>query len=126
MTRINLVPPSELYRKHLQAEYYELPEIFRLVFNRQLKGYTPADSDIPPTYRFGVGHKRFFYDKLAFLYERHMALVNEMHIRGFKANLPVIPQDLKAYWFGHWEPPQEAIDLSRARIQQRIKELNWK
>ena len=123
MTRINLIPPSELHRKHLQAEYYELPEIFRLVKNRQEKGQTPATCNIPSTYRFGSGHKIFFYDKLAFLFSRHQALVNEMHARGYKATILTIPKGLKLYWFGHWEPSPEEINLSRQRIQQRVKEL---
>lgn len=126
MTRINLIPPSELHRKHLQAEYYELPEIFRLVQRRQSKGDTPTTCRIPPAYRFGTGHKIFFYDKLGFLVERHVALVNEMHARGYQASHLIVPCELKNHWFGHYTPSDEEVALSRARIQQRVKELKLK
>lgn len=126
MTRINLIPPSELHRKHLQAEYYELPEIFRLVDARQKKKHTPKHCNIPPTYRFGLGHKTFFYDKLFWLLGRHHLLVNEMHLRGYQATIIDVPGKfvhLENHWFGHWHPTDAEIELSRERINQRVLEL---
>lgn len=128
MTRINLVPPSELHRKHLQAEYYELPEIFRLVRARQAKGFSPTTMHIPSTYRFGEGHKTFFYDKLKWLAWRHLALKIEMKCRGYSVNMLSVTSifsDLDPYWWGDWTPSEADIQLSRDRIEQRKRELGW-
>jgi len=127
MTRINLVPPSELRARHLAAEHYELPGVFRLVYGRQLKGYTPSNCDIPPTYRLGKGHQMFFYDKLGFLTSRHIALTVEMRHRGYSASydLPPVATMILPHWFGDYVPTPEAIALSRERINQRIVELGW-
>ena len=75
MTRINLIPPSELCDKHLIAEMHELPRVFRLA--------RPCP-DAPKQYTLGKGHVKFFYDKIAFLHGRFIALVDEMLNRGFK------------------------------------------
>lgn len=126
MTRINLIPPFMLHRKFLQAEYYELPEIFSLVRARQAIGHGPANCNIPDTYRFGTGHKIFFYNKLSWVTHRYHDLVDEMRKRGYNVNEMIITEvyrDLALHWWGDWDPPQEAIDLSRQRIQQRIIDL---
>lgn len=60
MTRINLVPVSELSDQHLIAEYRELPRIFNLVLNAQYKGKYPLDFKISDTYLLGTGHVTFF------------------------------------------------------------------
>ena len=73
MTRINLVPPSELHDKHLLAEYRELPRVFKLA--------RPCD-DIPEKYCLGTGHVKFFYNKLEFLYKRQCQLCEEMKRQG--------------------------------------------
>jgi len=86
MTRINLVPPATLARQHLVAEYRELPRVFGLVHKAQAKGRTPADCDIPKSYRLGAGHVTFFYDKLSWLLWRQMALIQEMDRRGYAVN----------------------------------------
>jgi hypothetical protein len=99
----------------------ELPDIFRLVYNRQLKGDTPLSCSIPDSYRFGKGHVSFFYDKLWFLLGRHNSLIQEMHHRGYQASHLVVNPLLKDHWFGHWTPPPEAVELSRQRIAERLK-----
>lgn len=131
MTRINLVPPSELHGKHLVAEYYELPEIFILAQKRMLKGHTPEMCEIPAEYCFGIGHKRFFYNKLKFLDTRLTLLVEEMHNRGYQtqagarilAQLPLCLISTKSEWWCDWIPPEHSIELSRARLRQRAFEL---
>ena len=114
MTRINLVPPSELCDKHLLAEYRELPRVFKLA---------RADADIPPAYVLGTGHVTFFYDKLAYLVRRQMALVAECKRRGF--NIAFDADDLvgankNAKLYGDYEPTQQALALNRARIAERM------
>lgn len=74
MTRINLVPPEELHRLHLIAEYRELPRVFSLA---------REGVEIPETYTFGHGHVKFFYNKLWFITLRHRLLVLEMERRGY-------------------------------------------
>ena len=68
MTRINLVAPSMLTDQHLFAEYREITRLFALV--RAACDKHPASairSKIPDSYRLGVGHVLFFYDKLGFI-----------------------------------------------------------
>jgi hypothetical protein len=78
MTRINCIPPSELTRQHLVAEYRELPRIFGMVLSMVERGVTsPAQAKIPPTYRMGTGHMKFFCDKLEYLVQRQRALVDD-------------------------------------------------
>lgn len=122
MTRINLVPPSELTDKHLLAEYRELPRVFGLV-HRKLVKHKPIDK-IPPSYRMGEGHVKFFYDKLGFVEERLISLVAEMKSRGFKPSFsgrmrefyPTIP----AHLWNYWSPPEYAVETSRERIEERL------
>lgn len=125
MTRINVVPPQELSRQHLLAEYRELPRVFGLVRKAQGRGATPADFTIPTDYTLGRGHVTFFYNKLLWLSWRHIHLVNEMVSRGyepkFTANLRVEFGDLDYRWFGDWQPDAEALRINRARIKERTK-----
>jgi len=73
VTRINVVPPEELSRQHLLAEYRELPRVFTLARKRQ------ADPrGVPSGYTLGRGHVLFFTVHLAWLKERYNALVAEM------------------------------------------------
>ncbi len=124
MTRINCVPPSELTQQHLVAEYRELPRVFGMVLGMIERGTTdPALAAIPPTYRMGTGHMKFFTDKLGYLLKRQKALIAEMQARGYKPNhtnpdnlLVGIPEA----FHGDWEPDAAALEISRARIQERL------
>lgn len=60
MTRINCIPPRELSREHLIAEYRELPRIFALVRAAIARGESPDDPRNPTSYTLGAGHVRFF------------------------------------------------------------------
>ncbi len=121
MSRINCIPPHELHNKHLLAEYRELPRVFRLARN---------DAIIPEKYTLGKGHVTFFYNKLAYLYERQIQLYNEMLRRGYKPNFH--PEDLlqwkegrEALW-NTWTPDNNAIATNRARIAERLQEMQKK
>lgn len=121
MTRINLVPPSELSRQHLIAEYRELPRAFTLA----RKAYRRDDiKNIPEKYTMGQGHVRFFYNKLGFLGRRYSDLVQEMRDRGYKPN-PILVDDLYngipdslIMWY---TPTSEALEINRQRIFERNK-----
>ena len=129
MTRINLVPPSELHKKHLVAEYHELPRIFSYVRMQLKKGIDPATLDIPPEYTLGKGHMKFFYDKLAFLIDRQSALIVEMLERKIKVNyenLFGLAEGIPEHLMGNYEPTPEAIELNRQRIAERLAEMENK
>lgn len=114
MTRINLVPPSELTTKHLVAEYRELPRVFALARKAR------PQADLPSQYTLGAGHVRFFYDKIGWLLERQKALIAEMQRRGYRPQ-HTDPESLaEGLALGQWSPPPEAIALNRARISERL------
>ena len=122
MTRINLVPPSELSVKHLCAEYRELPRIFALAHKASVSTKPWTDKQ-PKKYVLGTGHMHFFYDKLKFLSGRHEELVQEMLLRGYK---PTFQEVLANQWQsipkGYWKdyvPTEEALKINRQRILDR-------
>lgn len=124
MTRINCIPPDELTRAHLVAEYRELPRIFSLVRAAITRGESPDDPRNPTEYRLGAGHVRFFYPRLGYLAKRQAALVAEMLARGYAPGftqtdhlLDGIPPD----WCGDWQPSSQALSLNRARIAERLR-----
>ena len=119
MTRINCVPVEELSGPHLVAEYRELPRVFALAQRAASRGGTAQ----PSSYTLGKGHLLFFYTRLGYLMRRHAALIQEMKRRGYKPSFagirredfPAIPD---IYW-NDWTPTGEAIEINRARIQER-------
>ncbi len=124
MTRINVVPPSELSRQHLVAEYREitrLPGNLQTSLTRKSK---PFDlSEIPPEYTLGKGHVKFFYDKMLFLKKRFESLVYEMLHRGYEpkhtdSTIFVIDNET---FYNDYEPTEQAIEINRQRIKERTK-----
>lgn len=122
MTRVNIVPVTELHPKHLVAEYREIVRVFALVRNRLVKG--PINkSIIPPKYVLGAGHVTFFFDKLQFILERYHQLINEMVERGYNPN-PItdnfLVEGIEKSFFGNYQPTEEALALNRQRILDRM------
>lgn len=122
MTRINLIPPSELSGPHLVAEYRELPRVFSLAHKASLS-VKPWTDRQPREYTLGTGHVLFFYDKLGFLADRHKELVEEMLHRGYKPAMQGCLRDQwqdmpRAYWKGYMVT-EEALAVNRARIAER-------
>ncbi len=121
MTRINCVPVDELSGPHLVAEYRELPRVFALAEKAAHRGGITQ----PDVYTLGKGHLLFFYTRLGYLARRHSELVQEMKRRGYKpsfngvlrSDFPSIPDE---YW-GDWQPTPQAMQINRARIQERSK-----
>lgn len=127
MTRINCIPPSELTREHLVAEYRELPRVFSLARRAAWAGRPPVSAATPPRYTLGKGHVLFFYPRLMYLVHRHQALVAEMDSRGYKARIRTFIlcaglSQLGEAWLGDWEPDAAAIEINRQRIAQRLSE----
>lgn len=116
MTRINLVPPSELCDQHLLAEHRELTRIPNAVAKGKfsLKGQ-------PDDYKLGEGHVRFFFNKLLFLKKRYDLLHEECRVRGFQVqyfwadNLPDTPE----LWLDY-TPTETALRANRERIAERM------
>lgn len=116
MTRINLVPPSELCDQHLLAEHRELTRIPNAVAKGKfdLKGQ-------PTDYKLGEGHVRFFFNKLTFLKNRYDALHQECKARGFNVQYfwaEDLPDDPNL-WLDY-EPTETALALNRERIALRM------
>ncbi len=116
MTRINLVPPSELHYKHLVTEYREIPRVFTLA--RRRSTLPPAPSE----YTLGKGHVVFFYSKLGFLLRRQRLLIAEMLERGY--NPTYSAEDLivgiPTEWLNDWVPSEAEIAKSRQRLQEKM------
>jgi deoxyribonuclease (pyrimidine dimer) len=119
MTRINLIDPQELHRKHLVAEYREIVRVFALVrkCNSDL-----SKKNIPSEYVLGTGHVSYFYPRLGFISKRYDSLCAEMKRRGYTVNR--IPRDtlhegILPSMFGDYIPTTKAIDLNVERIKLR-------
>lgn len=124
MTRINVVPVSELSDNHILAEYYELPRMWPLIYRAMQKD----DRDLPDTYRLGSGHLRFFYNKIDYLSKRYVRLYVEAIKRNIQlqsdSNIKITLTDCKLlsldpFWFQDYEPTEEALALNRSRLAER-------
>jgi deoxyribonuclease (pyrimidine dimer) len=122
VTRINLVPPKELSRVHLVAEYRELPRVFSIARSRGDRFWPDVRHGLPLAYTLGKGHVLFFAGRLTFLLIRYQALIDEMRRRGYRAN-PVPLADLvdgiADGMFRNYKPTRAAMAASRARIKER-------
>jgi len=106
------VPPTELTRVHLVAEYREIC---------RARSWHIRQRPLPDSYRMGKGHCLFFHDKGLWLEQRHRQLIEEMHRRGYTVNLP--PLDLSHWpeWArGDWQPDKAAVAINRQRIAERL------
>lgn len=127
MTRINVIEPSELTNKHLMGELHEITRVYGLVRkaqDRKINKYNFKDKiKQPSAYTMGTGHVYFFYDKLRFITERYYALNQEAVKRNFKVN-PIDKQqlvsDIQQWWFGDYQPTQDAVEINRNRIKERL------
>lgn len=123
MTRINIIPPSELNDKMLLAEYREiarLPNNLRKSLSR--KGKPFSMSEIPDKYTLGKGHVKFFYLRMQFLKNRFLSLVLEMQNRGFTPKFTdgSIFDGFDGIFNCDYEPTEDARRINRARIQERL------
>lgn len=118
MTRINLVPVTELCDQHLLAEHRELTRIPNGIVSGKLK---PKYKDAPKQYTLGPGHVKFFVDKLEWLFNRHWELSVECSKRGFQVQ-DIWPYGggLPASCYNNYVPTKEEIELNRARIIERM------
>ena len=127
MTRINVVPVTELHRKHLLAEYRELPRLYELsrkwAKRVNARNYEGPYREIPDQYVLGRGHVLFFYNKLGYIHRRHGELYDECQRRGFNVNFP--PAKRQVAWAPTWlmndySPTTHALEINRQRILERM------
>ena len=129
MTRINLVPISELADQHLVAEYREIFMVGSSL-QRSLKSpnWCKTKNSLPKEFTLNKGHVKFFYNKGKYLYNRYLDLVEEMKSRGMSPDPDRIfkreqwPDDL----FQDWSPTDRDLLIIRERIKVRIQQKpNW-
>jgi hypothetical protein len=124
LTRVNVVPTSELTNGQLLAEYREIPRIYKLVLKSIDRG-EPLGKDVPSEFTYGKGALRFWYNKLAFIKLRQCALRDEMLVRGYKPVAHISPEsegnhgiDHPGYW-NDYTPSEGALALNRRRLAIR-------
>ena len=123
MTRINIIPPSELTDQHLVAEYRELlmvPGSLRKTL-RSKKGYDPTR--VSKKFTLNTGHVYFFYNKGKYLHDRYQGLINEMKARGMNPDPNrTFPHELfkENNLYHDWIPTIEEQKIVRKRIAERI------
>jgi len=130
MTRINTVPVECLSDKHLLAEYRELPRIFTVVAKIYDSGKS-LPTDIPPNYKLGSGHVKFFYNKLTWLITRYKLLFGELIKREFNMDTDMY-HSIKwsaakllsgAGQRNDWNPSPEDMYLNMARLAKRATNM---
>ena len=125
MTRINIIPPKELYDQHLIAEYREITMV-PAALSRTLNSKAGLiRSKIPKNYTLNKGHVYFFYNKGKYLDNRYNELIVEMKNGGF------IPDENRLFpkqifidnnLYYDWEPSDIDMQVIRLRIKQKIKQ----
>ena len=122
MTRINIIPTSELTDQHLIAEYREITMVPGSL-KRTLKSKVGLRRErISEQYTLNAGHVYFFYDKGRYLNNRYDEIVQEMKDRGFnpdpnrKFPKEVFPAEL----YNDWMPTLEEQKVVRQRISEKI------
>lgn len=116
MTRINVIPVSELSDQHLIAEYHELPRVLKQDINI---------ADAPEKYVLGKGHMKWAKRYSLFTRARYIALCREMALRGFNVNYYTDNFDTSLH--KHWyDPTPEDIEINRQRIREKYQmKPNW-
>lgn len=133
MTRVNVVPVSELADQHLFAEFRELKMVPRSL-NRSLRKYEHLPDPVrallatlPPTYRLGAGHVSFFYDRGLYLQNRYSDICRELARRGVNYDANVLLDPLRIFTQDarlckDYTPTPEALAENRARINERLQQ----
>lgn len=147
MTRVNLVPPSELMDAHLFAEFRELKMLpkslnrsLQAALRREIKrgnrasfsvhgqeaAYENVYKNIPAKFCLGAGHVSFFYNKGAYLRTRYEVIRIELAKRGINFNREAefdpdgVYAKLPEKWNQHYRPTDEALFMILQRIESRI------
>lgn len=119
MTRINLVPPTDLCDQHLLGEYHEICRVPRGVVTGRLQVHY---DDRPACYTRGKGHMKFFTNKCAFVHGRFMLVVSEALKRGFAVSgrFPDVEDLQRMGAYNDWTPDVGDIILSRQWLIEKL------
>lgn len=111
MTRVNVIPVSELSDQWLIAEYRELPRCIKQDIDT---------SDAPQRYKLGAGHMKWAKKHSRWLLNRAWDIFFEMIHRGFKTNYT--PEGLfeKAMCGKTYHVTNDDIAVNRARLIERF------
>jgi deoxyribonuclease (pyrimidine dimer) len=125
MTRINAgIPPAELCDQHCNGEKFEITRIPNTILRGKAK---TSQDNIPETFSLSTGHVKFFYNKILYLKKRYLALCQELKYRGFIVNIDTTPFDqiekLHPHLFNDWEETDEASQILRQRIDEKLKNM---
>ena len=116
MTRINVgIQPVELNNQHLIAEHREIKRIPNCI----AKGKYNMEG-IPDKFKLGIGHVKFFYNKLLYLKNRYISLYNECIKRGFNVQNYIsawdnVPEEL----MNDYVVEENDIEIIKQRINER-------
>ena len=122
MTRINIIPVSELKDQHLIAEYREItmvPAALKRTLNSKIG---LRYEKISKEYTLNTGHVYFFYNKGLYLNNRYQEIIEEMRLSEFnpdpKRRFPkeVFPNEL----YNDWMPSLNEQKVIRQRIEEKI------
>ena len=110
------VDPKYLTDQWLIAEYRELPMV---VGSLRVNGWK-IKSEVPSIFNLGKGHINFLKSRLMYINNRHDAVKEEMHKRGFKCDvLRISMPDVAGYW-NDWIPTMEDSIKIRVRLHEKI------
>ena len=122
MTRINIIPVSELTDQHLIAEYREITMV-PAALNRTLNSKIGFQKEkVKKKFTLNSGHVYFFYDKCEYLNNRYKEIIVEIKKRGFspdpnrKFPKEVFPKDL----YNDWKPNKEDQKIIKKRLKEKI------
>lgn len=114
MVRVNLINPYNLADQHLVAEYLEIMMLIGYV-----KNY-PSTKGIPDNYTLGIGHIKFFKNKLKYLKNRHEEIKKEMRKRGFATNKSISLKGFEKDLLNNWSPSKKDIHIIKKRIKWKL------
>lgn len=122
MTRVNVVPVTELCDQHLLAEHREIKRIPNCLISGKL---SYEYDDRPECYVLGPGHVKFFTNKLRWLYLRYIQLHEECLRRNFNVEWmwpdgQIGPAALDIRAWNDYKPDAQALRINRKRIKERM------
>lgn len=127
MTRINLVPVTELADQHLFAEFREIKMVPKsLARSLRAHGTDGVLKRIPKDFTLGKGHVSFFYDKCTYLANRWIELRHELTRRGINYDRTSVLDSDKVYmglpfeFLQDYTPTPDALAIIRERIEERL------
>jgi len=111
MTRINVIPVSELSDQHLIAEYHELPRVIKQQIDT---------SNAPQCFVLGTGHMRWARAHWKYTCDRFCDICAEIEYRGFNMNFA--PESLYEYMSGTSGGEYTVTDIDIQKNRERIRE----